>query len=298
MRNISQLEVRLLVVFDALMAERSATRAGRRLGLSQPAVSNALHRLRSILGDELFHRTSDSMLPTPRAIELAVPVGQVLRQIESAMEPAKFSPSESNRSFRLAISPPVGLVMLPGLAKRLETAAPGVQVQVRSTPSMQAVSMLDSQAVDMVIGVMKGPPKRYPSRVLYRDTYVALMRADHKMSRQKFSLERFAALDHVLVSQTTQIYNLFDDAIAQQGMKRNIRITTTDWLAAAEIIGTTDLVTAIFKRTADVIMKSSRRRLTVRPIRLPPFDIVMLWHNSFSTHPAYEWLQETIAQSC
>ena len=158
--------------------------------------------------------------------------------------------------------------------------------------------MLDSQAVDIVIGVMKGPPKRYPSRILYRDTYVALMSADHKLARQNFSLERFAALDHLLVSQTTQSYNLFDDAIAQLGMKRNIRLVMTDWLAAADVIGSTDLVTAIFRRTADVIMRSSRRRLVVRPIKLPSFDVVMLWHNSFSTHPAYEWLQEQIVKSC
>lgn len=298
MRNISLLDVKLLVVFDALMSERSVTRAARRLNLSQPAVSNALHRLREILGDELFHRSADGMRPTPRAMEIFVPVSHVLHQIEGVMQPAKFRPEESVLSFRLAISPPVSLILLPVLVPRLRERAPGVQLRVQSAPVQQASALLDSQVVDIVISVVAAAPKRYHCQVLYRDTYVALMRARHPLARGPMQLKRLVTADHLLVSQTMQSYNLFDDAIARHGLKRNIRMTLTDWMTAVEVIARTDLVTAIFKRTAQAILRTSRERLVMRPTPLPAFDVVMLSHHSFSKHPAYEWLREQIMECC
>jgi DNA-binding transcriptional LysR family regulator len=295
--NTSSLDLKLLLVFNTLMSERSVTRAAHRLGLTQPAISNALRRLREALDDELFHRSGDGMRPTPRAMELATPVRQVLRQFEAVFHPPAFEPGESNRHFRLAISPPVALILLPALSRRLRRKAPGVTLWAQSTPSMQASMLLDGQTVDLVIGVVPDAPSRFPRRTLYRETYVALMRADHPLADGQASLEQVVAAHHLLVTQTQQQVNLFDDAIARMGLKRGIAMSVTDWQTAAEVLSGTDLITAAFHRTAEAVTRASGGRLAIRPLGLPSFEIIMFWHDSFSRHPAYEWLQQEIVEA-
>ena len=133
---VSALDVRLLVVFDARMSERHVTRAVTKLRLSQPAISTALRRLREIFDDELFRRTADGMMPTPRAVELGIPLAQVLRQLENAMQPPTFVPEQAERTFRLAVSPPVTAVLVPGLVERVLAQAPGIDLRIQSTPGL------------------------------------------------------------------------------------------------------------------------------------------------------------------
>ncbi len=292
------LDLRLLAVFHAVMAERSVTRASRRLGLSQPAISNALRRLREILDDELFQRTAHGMLPTPRALELASPVGQVLRQLEAALQPASFVAADSDRLFKIAIAPPVNIVLLPALLQRLQTKAKGIRLEVQSTSSLHAAALLDSQAVDVLISVLATIPKRLPTRILYRDRYVGLMRSKHPLARGPLKLADFAAANHLLVTQTNQSYNLFDAAIAREGLKRNLTVTLTDWLTAADIIAHTDLVTAVFEQTAIATERTLGRQLVAKPLPVPPFFVTMHWHEAFSKHPAYEWLHDQIVACC
>jgi DNA-binding transcriptional LysR family regulator len=292
------LDVRLLTIFEAMMTEQSVTRAARRLGLSQPAISNGLHRLRHILEDELFRRTADGMRATPRAIELAAPISQILRQMELVLQPAQFAPAESNRLFRIAISAPVAIVLLPALIRRLQREAREIRLEIQSTSNPHGASLLDSQAVDVLIGVMPGVPKRFPTRVLYKERYVGLMRSEHPLTAGKMRLRDFIAADQLLVSQTRQNYNLFDTALAKEGLKRNVILTLTDWLTASEIITHTNLVTAVFRQTAIDAVATSGGRLVIKELDIPPFDVTMNWHEVFSRHPAYEWLHEKIVECC
>jgi DNA-binding transcriptional LysR family regulator len=288
--NVSALDVRLLVVFDALMSERHVTRAATRLRLSQPAISNALRRLREIFDDELFQRTADGMMPTPRAMELGIPLAQVLRQLENAMQPPSFVPEQAERTFRLAVSPPVTTVLVPRLVERVLAQAPGIDLRVQSTPGMRASSLLDSQAADLVIGAFRTIPRRFPVQLLYRERYAALMRAGHPLAGTDLELPRFASAEHLLVTQTVQTQNLFDDAIGRLGLQRRIRLTLTDWMVAGQTLATTDLVTAVFQRTAAEVAAGSAGAVVALPLPLPPVDVVIIWHPTFSRHPAYEWL--------
>ncbi len=156
--NLRKFDLKALLVFDAVMTERSTTKASYQLSMSQPAVSSALNRLRYGLEDELFIRGADGMRPTPRALELAAPIRQALTQLSEALEPVEFVPANASRTFTFTMTDHVALLILPTLAKRLEKVAPNIDIRVKPNTNVNAPELLNSGEIDFAIGVFPNPP--------------------------------------------------------------------------------------------------------------------------------------------
>src|SRR5260221_2999789 len=194
--NWGAFDLNLLIVFDAVMQERSVTRAGGRIGLSQPAMSHALNRLRHMLKDELFVRTPQGMVPTPRAEMLAQPLRNALSEIQLAVEPAAFDPAASDRRFTLAVNIYAGVVFAPPVVAAVSAAAPAVHLDLRPSGTLDIVDRLDRGDLDLTLGSMDSPGERFATAPLLEDPFVAVMRRGHPASRRKLSAAAFAALPH------------------------------------------------------------------------------------------------------
>jgi DNA-binding transcriptional LysR family regulator len=293
-KNIGRIDLKLLVVFDAVFTERSATRAALRLGMTQPAISNALNRLRAVMHDPLFLRGADGMRPTPRATELAASVGHVLRELEVAVEPTNFVPAEAHWSFRIAVSPHASMAILPGLLKRLQSDAPGVSLYVRPPDGQHYPALLDNDEVDLAITVTSNPPKRFNAVKLFDESYVAVMRRNHPLARGRLSLQRFASVQHIMVSHLAQNRNLLDDILAAHRLHREVRVVVTDFVSGLGIIARTDLIAGLFQQPLKSIAEFQSGTVVQRALPLPPYEVVMIWHDGLKNHPAHRWLRQKI----
>lgn len=292
MLKLQQIELHLLLVFQGVMRERSVTRAAKQLGLTQPAVSASLRKLRLIFDDELFIRVDQLMMPTLRASELSQGIGEALRQLETAIQPTNFTPAKAQRTFRVAMAPQVAMVLLPRLVKQIQSLASSITLEVRTMPTTKLASVLDSNHVEIIVGVIENPPRRFRSRTLYHDRYVAVMGRDHPLAKGRLSLERFAQADHLLVTHLQRSTSLFDEAIARIGLRRNVQLIVPDFIAAAHIIASSDLVTPIYFQTVKALTPLFKDSLVFRSLPLPPSPIVALRHAGFGEHPAFLWLEE------
>jgi DNA-binding transcriptional LysR family regulator len=288
------IDLNLLAAFDALMDERNVTRAAVRVGVSQPAMSAALSRLRSLFDDPLFLRSAEGLLPTPRARDLAGPVSTALRQLELVLvkKPA-FDPAEAVLDFSVGLSDYPAFVLLPALATALEKQAPGVSLRVHSFSSRDsAVDLLDAGTIDAAVGV---PPTQAESRILTRpllsDDFVTIVRRDHPSARRGMSMKAFLSLSHVLVSPEGDGHGLVDEALAQVGKRRRLALTLPQMFAAPAVVARTDLTATVMKRVA--LHSSARRNLTLfpPPVALPEVVFDLLWHRRNDTHPAQVWLR-------
>ncbi len=284
--NLTKFDLRLLLVFDALLHERSVTRASRRLGISQPAASNALNRLRYQLRDPLFLKTASGMEPTQRAVELAGPVGQALRQLEVVLDPPALPPGMSKWTFQMAVSDHVSIVVLPHLVERMAVSAPGLDLRLKSKTMSRLPAMLDSGEVDLALGYNPNMPKRFQSKALFEDRYVCLMREGHPLAKGPLTLSRFAAARHLLVRPSGESGSLLDELLARRKIKRRISLSVTQLISAFFLIESSDLVAAVFRSTANYCTERGRFRLVARPLALDPVPIMMVWHTGTNDQPA------------
>jgi len=296
--NLAGFDLRLLLVFDALIRERSVTAASQRLGLTQPATSNALNRLRHHLRDPLFLKTAQGMEPTPRAVALAGPVSQALRQLEVVLDPPVMPPGGSKWTFQMAVSDHVSIVVLPHLAERMEKLAPGLELRLKSKVLRTLPAMLDSGEVDLALGFNPNLPKRLKSELLFEDRYVCLMRAKHALADGRLSLSRFADARHVLVRPSGEAGSLLDHLLERKGIKRRISMSVTQLISALFLVEGSDLVTAAFRSTADYCLARGGFDVISRALPLGPVPITMVWHAGTTHHPAHRWMREQIAAIC
>jgi DNA-binding transcriptional LysR family regulator len=286
--RIRNLDLRLLLILDALLVEGSVTHAARRLGMSQPAVSAALARLRHILKDDLFTREPGGMRPTPRALELAIPISQALRQLEAAVQPAEFVPAESTRSFRIAIANHSEVVLLPELIERLRRDAPLVQIHALPKPNREVPRMLDSNIIDFAIGAIGEMPSRFRRATLYHDEFVCVGRHDHPLLKSStITLEDFVSVPHLLVTSTGESRTLLDQVLAKRHVERDIQYTVKHFLAALPILKRTDAVAGWFRRSFDAVLGATVTDLVIRPLPLEPMSVDIVWHPELTAHPAY-----------
>lgn len=296
--NLTSFDLRLLLVLDALIQERSVTRASHRLGITQPATSNALNRLRHHLRDPLFLKTANGMEPTQRALELAGPVAQALRQLEVVLDPPAFPPGKNKWTFQMAVSDHVSIVVLPHLAERIQRSAPGLDLRLKSKSIRTLPTMLDSGEVDLALGYNPGLPKRFHSQSLFEDQYVCLMREGHPLSKGALSLNRFAGARHVLVRPSGESGSLLDELLAKRKIKRRISMSVTQLISAFFLVESSDLITAVFRSTADYCIARGGFRLVARPLPVGPVQITMVWHVGMTNHPAHRWMREQLADIC
>ncbi|AGT11004.1 LysR family transcriptional regulator [Paracoccus aminophilus] len=296
--DLDGFDLNLLVAFDALMTERHVTRAATRLGISQPAMSAALARLRRLTGDELFVRSAHGFAPTPRALDLARPLRHALDTVREALGSAlDFDPGTTRQVFTLALSDHPAHVLLPGLSGAIAANAPFADIRVRAFGDRRdAISLLDEGAVDVAIGVSPGSEARILDLPLFEERFVGVARKGSTSAAAFEDLDAFSAATHVLVSPEGDDRGVVDEALARLGRSRRIGLTAALMYSAPSIIAATDYVGVLLE---GVVRATGAANLSTHalPLDLAPVSFHLLWHRRTDAHPAQKWLRATIVQA-
>ncbi len=297
--KLTDIDLNLLVVFDRLLQEGRVSRVAESLGLSQPAVSNALRRLRAVLDDELFLRTPAGMAPTPYALQLAQPVAQALQTLQGALNVrASFDPARSERCFTLAMTDVGEIYFLPVLMKTLAREAPGVTL--RCVPVADASLREDMAAgrVDLALGSLPQLQAGFFQQALFRQRYVALMRADHPLASASspLSTAQYRQAAHVRVVSAGTGHGRVDEALQSLGVVRQVKLTVPHYVALGQVLGSTDLLATVPQRLAERL--AGPHGLVARPLtlRLPHSTIAQLWHGHLHRDPGHQWLRMAVAR--
>jgi DNA-binding transcriptional LysR family regulator len=293
------IDLNLLVAFDALMSERNVTRAAVRVGVSQPAMSAALARLRTLLGDTLFHRSASGLLPTPRARDLAAPVAQALQQIAAAMvgQPA-FEPGTSTVMFRIGLQDYPTVVLLPELLVALEHSAPGITLQVTAFNDREAaVDLLDAGLIDVAVGAAPANTDgRILTRPVLRDDFVTIVARDRVAEGTALDLAHWLEMKHILVSPEGQLHGIVDQVLAQLGLQRKLGLTLPQVFAVPPVVARTGMTATILRRVALQAGVRDQLRLFAPPVALPEMVFYLAWHRRSESHPAQQWFRTLIEQ--
>jgi DNA-binding transcriptional LysR family regulator len=316
MNNIhfGALDLNLLRVFDALIEERSVTRAGERLGLTQSAISHALSRLRYVLDDDLFVRGAEGMQPTRRASEIAPRLRQGLLQLQLALTPADFVPEETSRRFTVICGEYVGAIFVPALVARLREAAPRAEIRIRPSNRGVAEPLVAGRA-DLAIGSFRRIPEWFAAESLFEETRVWVLSDRHPAAWQELTLERLAELPHIIISATGEDeqavagyvvdhglerlvmrseVGLLQGALAARGLTRVIGLTTPHFLAALAVVSHSDMTAPLPRRLAAAFAGAYRLKLFEPPYASPPFEIMALSHREHGNEPAILWLRDLV----
>lgn len=294
--NLSRLDLNLLVAFDALLTERSVTRAATRIGLGQSAMSHNLARLRTLFGDELFTRSAEGMRPTPRAMALADPVRLSLAQIQSTvLQREVFEPATADRVFRIGLADSIEVAVIPSLIERLQSSAPGVSLRLRSTSRMSILEELDTGSLDLGIGVFNQGQTHHKRRQLYTESFLCLFSPEQLDLTPPISLQNFLRWPHILTSLSHDAHGAVDEALAKNKLKRSIVMTTPGFLAVPFIVRRSRVITTMPSRLARYFSDAFGLVTSPVPVDLPSFTISLLWHASFDHDPGHMWLRQTVA---
>ena len=294
--NLSRLDLNLLVAFDALLTERSVTRAAARIGLGQSAMSHNLARLRTLFGDELLTRGAEGMRPTPRALALADPVRVTLAQIQAAvLQREAFDPSSAERAFRVGLADSIEVALIPGLLARLREMAPSVSLRLRSINRESVLEELDTGKLDLGVGVFDQGQIHHKRRPLYTDNFLCLFNPAQLNFTPPISLDDYLSVPHVLTSLTDDAHGAVDEALAKLKLKRAIALTTPGFLAVPFVVRRAPLITTMPSRLARYFAEAFELVTSPAPIELPTFTISLLWHASFDHDPGHLWLRQTVS---
>jgi DNA-binding transcriptional LysR family regulator len=295
--NVQDIDLNLLRVFDAVLRERGVTPAAARLGLTQPAVSNALARLRALFGDALFVRTAGGMDATPFARGVAEPVRQALALLESALAHGPgFEPATSTRAFRFYMSDLGQVEFLPPLVERVQRAAPGVRLEAVAADLEHIGDALGAGALDLAVGFLPalGPPVE--RRALFRDPYVCLMRADHPAIGSRLTRKQFVEASHVLVTYRGGGHRVIEEALERAGAARRIALRVPHFTVVPMVLERTDLILTLPARVARVFERRGRFKALPPPVPMPSAEVAVHWHERFEADPGNRWLREQVVQ--
>ncbi|MBN8939818.1 MAG: LysR family transcriptional regulator [Rhizobiales bacterium] len=295
--NLRSVDLNLLVALDALLGELHVTRAADRIGLSQPAMSNALGRLRHIFKDELLVRTSAGMQATPRALELAGPIRQVLRQIERVFESdTGFDPARADRRFALRLSDLLSLLLLPALLAPIGRDAPGIGFDVVHLPPARTVEALEKDEIDIAVSMSLEHSSAIRAEMLFADRMVCVMRKAHPLATRPLTLEAFLEQRQLKVSMSPTDLRFVDDVLARSHLKRDVAVNVPHWLVVPHVLTRTNLVSVMPKRLAAAI---GAETLVIRdlPFASEPFDWTLYWHRRHEGNPAIAWLRARIVEA-
>ncbi|MGF9692519.1 LysR family transcriptional regulator [Rhizobium sp. 0TCS1.26] len=294
--DLHGIDLNLLVAFDALMAERSVTRAGVRIGRTQPAMSAALSRLRTLLGDELFVRSPEGLQPTPRALDLAEPLGRALAEIQRTLSFTQvFDPMISTATLSIGLSEHAAFIVLPKLLATLRQQAPDIVLRVRNLVHRDdAVALLDAGEADITLGVPHAPVGRILSRAFFEESFVCILRRDHPEAGRPLTLEAFLSMSHLLVSPENERFGAVDAALAKRGLQRRLALTLPQLYAAPALIAASDLVATLMEGVVQASGWSDRLYVSPPPLNLGKVTFNMSWHRRNDVHPAQRWLRGII----
>lgn len=292
---LAGIDLNLLVALDALLLERSVTRAAQRIGMTQSSLSHVLRRLRALLGDPLFIKTPRGMQPTALAAELGPPLRGALGAIEEALRTRpRFDAKRSSRAFTLASSDYGILLLLPRLVARLQRLAPGISLAVRPATDKSAEELCAGE-LDLLLGAVPPQPADILSRRLLSDRFVCLLRAEHPLARDgRLSLDQYVALPHLLISPMGRGATWVDPVLERLGLRRRIALRVPQYLAAPHIVAETDLVLTIAARVARALRGALPLREVPPPVEIPGFSISAYWHAHRQDDAGHRFLRELL----
>lgn len=294
--NLRDIDLNLLLVFDQMLKEERVCDVAAKLGLSQPAISNALARLRRLLGDELFLRTPRGMVPTPFALELAEPVAYAMGLLHTALnQQLVFDPGTSRRRFTIAMTDIGEIYFTPRLMDLLSRAAPGVTISTVRNTALNLRDEMGEGRVDLAIGLLPQLKAGMFQRRLFLQRYVCIFGNKHPFARKRgVSLKDFFSAEHVLVKAVDTGHGRADDVIAAQGIARRVRLTVPHFVAVGHILQSTQMIATVPERLAQSIAAPFGLVWRPHPVALPEIAINMFWHAKFQRDPANQWLRGTL----
>jgi DNA-binding transcriptional LysR family regulator len=291
--KLRSIDLNLLVVLDALIAERSVQQAGRRLGLSQSATSHALDRLRKLLGDQLLVRTASGMEPTPRALRLVEPLRAALHEIELALTPDTFDPAAAEGGFTIAVETYGTIVVLPQLTE-IRREAPRIEITVCSGSADEILAGVDRGAFDLAIGTFRQLPDRFMTCHLLSDAHVCVMRAGHPQAQSSLSLESYLAADHLLLSMSNARSDEVDEALQARDLTRRIVMRVPHALAAIIALTRSDMLASVTRGAARMFAETAPLVCTELPFAVPPAEFRLVWNKRLHHSPGHAWLRRKL----
>lgn len=304
--NFRTLDLNLLRVFDEVMAEKSLTKAARNLSITQPAVSNALRRLRETLGDDLIRREGHGIAPTPFALLLWPNVRQALDQLQSALVPQQFIPADARNAFVLAMADATAAELMGDLAQALERQAPKVSIRVLPLTTRDPRNLLNEGVADLALGyfpavladltakAQSGEAVAFAHHRLYGGEYVCVMRRGHPLAQKNITLDEFCNARHLLVSFSGRPYGFTDEALASIGRHRRVVMTVNQFFTAGRVVVNSDLLTVLPKHFVPTTGIADELFMCALPFNVPTLHVDALWHRRKHAQSDHVWLREIL----
>lgn len=285
-------ELNLLMVFDAIMTERSITRAASRLAMTQPAVSNAVSRMRLIWKDELFVKDGRNIQPTIHAQNLWNQVRDPLKNLNEAVDPKVFDPTTASRTFRIASTDIlVDMAWLP-MRKIIEQQAPGINLHAVPNTIVNSQQLLEDAEVDLVVGLSGNVSSVFRAEYLFSPCYVCVMRQGHPLAKENLSIEEFAAADHLLVSLSGDVTGYTDQVLLQHGLSRRVALSVNHFSSVAHLVKDSDLICVVPSSAVIEPIVNNEVAVIIPPVELMPQQISAIWHKRQDTDTGLMWLRQ------
>ncbi|MFM6985113.1 MAG: LysR family transcriptional regulator [Hydrogenophaga sp.] len=304
-----RLDLNLLRVFDEVMAERNLTRAAHHLAMTQPAVSNALKRLREALGDELVRRAGHGVEPTPAALALWPTVRDALGQLRATLAPGVFDPARADKAFVIAMADATAAMIVPGLVDILEREAPGSTLRVLPLTTRDPRDLLASGSAELAIGHFPGViaeltavhlqehSPRFLHQRLYDGEYVVVMRRGHPLAGRPMDLDTYCAARHLLVSFSGRPFGFVDEALAARSLQRRVVLTVNQFFTAGRVVARTDLLTVLPRHFVGATGIEDQLTLRELPLPVPAVHVEALWPRQSAHDSAHRWLREAVSRA-
>ncbi len=289
-------DLNLLPVFVTLMEERNVTRAAERLGITQPALSNALSRLRTMLKDPLFIRERYGIQPTQTALELAPSIAEALAKLDDAvLGQQEFDPAQADRVMTIAPNSYVEFVLMPAIVARLGEIAPGIRLRFTPYGNDLVETGVMSGTTAMVLGRVTDPPDNLVVQHVMDEGLACVVRADHPEIGDSISREQYERMKHVNVLPPGRMRAGLFQALQQRGLKREVAVSVTHFLAVPEMIAVTDYCTTLPKLICRRLANDPRVKVLPPPVDLGTFPVEMAWHVRYRNDPAHRWLRGLVS---
>jgi DNA-binding transcriptional LysR family regulator len=290
----NSLDLNLLRVFNAIMQERTLTRAGHRIGMSQPAMSHALARLRHMLKDDLFVRTPDGMCPTPRAERMEGPLRAALHELQITLEDDEFDAVQASRSFIIVANNHAARAVVPALTRRVAKLAPSVVLDVRPMGMQHVLDQLDGGSVELALSTLTQGGDRFKCVGLLEDEYVVILPSTHPLAVEpELSMDQFATLPQIVSTSGGDDSSAIDDALANYGLARHVAAKVPLHSLIFLLIESTSIA-VVPRRIASALVALGPLIMRPLPFPSPRVSLSMIWHRRLDNHPAHRWLRGTL----
>lgn len=295
---MSGFDLNLLPVALAIYEQRSVSGAARALGMSQPAVSVALNKLRRALGDPLFVRTVQGMAPTPRALALMDPTRDILHRLRTdILASEQFVPATSTRNFTVALSDIGEMTFLPRLLQRIRRDAPGATITSTTLPPDELAAALEDGSVDLAVGYFPDlKHQNFFQQRLFSHSFICLLSADHPCQAKTFSLAQFLDLGHVVIKAEGRSQEVFEQFLARKRIERRVVLSTPHFMSIPFVIAGSDLVATVPRAVGESFAQLAAIKLVEPPLEVPPFDLKQHWHRKYARDGANAWLRAILAE--